>query len=45
VRGLDETLPGPPGLTWSDPAAVQIVPATYQVVPNTTAALRSKKRR
>lgn len=32
VRGLDPTLPGPAGMTWSDPAKVTIVPRTFEVV-------------
>jgi hypothetical protein len=44
VRGLDETLPGPSGLTWSDVAQLQIQPRTFQVVSKTTALTRTKGR-
>lgn len=32
VRGLDRTLPGPPGLTWSDVAEATISPPTFTVL-------------
>lgn len=32
VRGLDETLPGPSGLSWSEPVQIQIVPRSFDVV-------------
>ncbi len=45
IRGLDSTLPGPSGLTWSDPAYVQIVAPTYQVVSKSEKLRKAKLRR
>jgi hypothetical protein len=42
VRGLDQTLPGPAGLSWSDPVQIQIVPPTYQVVSKSEQLRRAK---
>lgn len=32
VRGLDLSLPGNPGLTWSDPVQLKMVPPTFSVI-------------
>ena len=34
VRGLDLTLPGRPGLTWSDPVQVTMIAPTFTIVSN-----------
>jgi hypothetical protein len=36
IRGLDRTLPGSQGLTWTDPIAIQIMPRTFDVVSKTS---------
>lgn len=45
VRGLDFTLPGLPGLSWSEVAQVQIMPPTFEVVSKTSALKRKARRR
>jgi hypothetical protein len=42
VRGLDRTLPGLPGLTWSSAAEVTIVPPTFTVVSSTSNAKKGR---
>jgi hypothetical protein len=42
VRGLDRTLPGLPGLTWSDVAELTISPPTFSVVARSGALTRTK---
>lgn len=32
VRGLDATLPGPTGMTWSNPIELKVVPRTFEIL-------------
>jgi hypothetical protein len=44
VRGLDNTLPGAAGLTWSDVAELSIEPRTFQVVSKSKLKATAKAR-
>jgi hypothetical protein len=44
VRGLDRTLPGLPGLTWSATAEVTIMPPTFTVVSSAIKTTAKAKR-